>query len=180
VSSESAPRELRAPYLGIGLLSAGAVGFLFWLIYFRDPLHGSSDAIAFLPAVNASLNGLSAVALILGFRAIKRGERQIHKRFMLSALGFSVLFLISYVIYHALHGDTPFLGQGPIRPLYFGVLISHILLSIVALPIVLTTTFFALRGRFQNHKRIARITFPIWLYVSVTGVLIFALLKAYN
>jgi putative membrane protein len=98
---------------------------------------------------------------------------------MLMAFGFSSLFLVSYVVNHALRGDTPFPGVGTARMVYLSILASHILFSIVALPMVLTTLFFALSGRFRMHRRLARVTFPIWLYVSVTGVIVFVLLKAY-
>ena len=98
---------------------------------------------------------------------------------MLSAFGFSSLFLISYIINHALHGDTHFPGQGAVRAIYLSILASHIFLSIVALPLVLTTLFFSLSGRFAMHRRVARVTFPIWLYVSITGVIVFVFLKIY-
>ena len=100
-------------------------------------------------------------------------------RFMICAFVSSGLFLISYIIYHHFHGDTQFLGVGAIRPIYFIILISHISLAIVALPMILITFFFALTGQFIVHKKVARITFPIWMYVSVTGVVVFLLLHVY-
>ena len=99
---------------------------------------------------------------------------------MITAFVFSSLFLITYIINHALHGDTLYQGQGPLRTVYFSILISHIVLCTVALPMVLITFFFSLTGRFPQHKKIARFTLPIWLYVSVTGVLVFAILRAYT
>ena len=99
---------------------------------------------------------------------------------MLGATAFSALFLVSYVIYHFFHGDTKFPGQGWIRPTYFFILISHIGLSMVALPLILSALWYALRGKFQIHRRIARWTFPIWLYVSVTGVVVYVLLNRYT
>ena len=98
---------------------------------------------------------------------------------MLSAFGFSALFLVSYIVNHALRGDTPFPGVGTVRTVYLSILASHVLLSIVALPMVLTTLYFALSGQFKAHRRLARVTFPIWLYVSVTGVVVFVFLKTY-
>ena len=98
---------------------------------------------------------------------------------MLVAFGFSSLFLVSYIVNHALRGETHFAGSGTTRTVYLSILTSHVVLSIVALPLVLTTLFFGLRGRFLMHRRLARITFPIWLYVSVTGVVVFELLKMY-
>jgi putative membrane protein len=99
---------------------------------------------------------------------------------MLSALASSGVFLVSYVTYHAYHGDSTFLGQGAVRPIYFAILISHILLSVVALPLVLSTVYLSLSGRFAVHRRLARWTFPIWLYVSVTGVVVFAMLQVFG
>jgi putative membrane protein len=96
---------------------------------------------------------------------------------MLAALGFSVLFLVGYITHHALHGDTKFVGEGPIRGTYLVILASHVLLSVVALPMVLTTFFFSLSGQLERHRRLARFTLPIWLYVSVTGVVVFVMLK---
>ena len=101
-------------------------------------------------------------------------------RFMIAAVTFSSLFLVSYITHHYLHGDTPFPGMGLIRPVYFTILITHVTLSVVVLPMIFTTFFFALTKQFMFHKKIARITFPIWLYVSITGVVVFLLLKGYT
>jgi putative membrane protein len=160
--------------------SALVIGFLLWLIYLKQtPGSGggriSSDSV--LPALNALLNALSACSLVAGFIFIRRGQLNLHRRFMTSALFFSALFLVSYIAYHSTHGDTPFRGTGAIRPVYFFILISHILLTVIALPVILTTLFLALTGRFAAHRRIARITLPAWLYVSVTGVVIFLMLR---
>src|ERR1700720_4212725 len=133
----------------------------------------------FLPALNALLNGLCAFALCVGLYFIKHGNWKAHRASMLSAFAFSSAFLVSYITNHALHGDTIFPGHGPVRTFYLCILASHIILSIVALPMVLTTMFFSLTGRFPMHRRIARVTFPIWLYVSITGVVVFVFLKAY-
>jgi putative membrane protein len=163
----------------IGVLSAAALAFLLWLIYIAEPAAGEAAWVSVLPSVNACLNATSSLCMTLGVLAIRRGRREIHVRLMLAALLSSALFLISYIAYHHLHGDTKFLGQGWMRPLYFSILISHILLSVVVLPMLLSTVFFAASGRFEKHKRLARLTFPVWLYVSVTGVLVYFFLKAY-
>lgn len=168
------------PLAGIVVVSLGLLAGLVWLIYFNKAALVPAAAVAFLPAVNATLNALAAAFLVRGLIAIHRGERERHERLMKSAFVFSALFLSSYLVYHAAHGNTPFQGQGLIRPVYFSVLISHIVLSAVALPLILTTFYFSLTGRFAAHRRIARVTFPIWLYVSVTGVLIFVLLKLFG
>ncbi len=162
------------------LASLAASGFLIWLIYFNEPAADGAVDVAFLPAVNALLNSMSAVCLVVGYVFIRRRDRESHRRFMFGAFIFSGLFLVSYLIYHYFHGDTPFPGQGLIRPVYFGILISHIILSVAVLPLALITAFFALKGRFDLHPRWARITLPLWLYVSVTGVLVFFMLRAYT
>jgi putative membrane protein len=162
------------------LFSASVIGFLLWLIYFKETPDRVAASSSVLPAVNALLNALSACSLIAGFIFIKRGRINIHRSFMLGALFFSALFLISYIAYHSTHGDTPFRGTGIVRPIYFFILISHILLTVIALPVILTTLFFALTGRFAAHRRIARITLPAWLYVSVTGVIIFFMLRTFG
>src|SRR5580700_3932877 len=133
-----------------------------------------------LPALNALLNGTSAVFLVLAYRSIRRRDVVAHSRHILTSLGASALFLVSYIVYHSVHGDTPFGGHGLVRPVYFFILITHVVLSAVALPLVFLSLFFSLSGRFPRHKRIARYTFPIWLYVSTTGVLVFALLRFYD
>ena len=159
------------------LISAGILLFLFWLIYLREPIPRENTLdLSYLPALNALLNSVSAICLILGYLAIRKGNRNRHTKMMLSALTFSFLFLICYLTYHTFHGDTPFQGEGWIRPLYFFILISHISLSAVVLPLVLTTVYFAATGNFSRHPKIARVTLPIWLYVSVTGVLVYMML----
>lgn len=176
-SPAPAPERSALPWI---LAASGAVtAFLVWWIYFKTT--GTSDAawIGLLPAVNATFNTLAALCMVAGFAAIRRRQIARHKALMLSAVGFSALFLVTYLLYHHFHGDTPFPGVGWIRPAYFAILISHVLLSIVMLPMILSTLWFALRGRFASHKAIARWTLPIWLYVSVTGVVIFFVLSAY-
>lgn len=170
----------RAPLAAIGAVSAVALAFLVWLIYFNQTQVFDPEAVAFLPAVNAGLNAASAVCLALGVAAVRAGALERHKKLMLAAFGFSALFLVSYLVYHSAHGDTKFMGEGLVRPVYFFVLISHIGLSFIALPMILTTFFFSLTERVAAHKKIARFTFPLWMYVSVTGVLIFVLLKGWG
>jgi putative membrane protein len=169
----------RRPLVWILPLSASIAGFLVWLIYLKTTRAPAPPWIGALPFANALFNSCSAVALAAGWFNIKRGNRAAHARCMLTAVAFSALFLVSYVVYHNFHGDTRFPGQGLIRPVYFFILISHIGLSIVALPMILSTLFYAATGRFDSHRGIARFTLPIWFYVSVTGVVVFALLRAY-
>ena len=132
--------------------------------------------IADLPALNATLNALATVFLIAGYVCIRRQRRDLHKICMLAALGVSALFLTSYVAYHLNAGSRPFPGQGPIRALYFSILIPHVLLAATVLPLAFVTTARGLRSQFDRHVRIARWTLPIWLYVSVTGVVIYLML----
>ncbi len=163
------------------LLFSGVVClFLIWLIYFRTGVSDYQYWVETLPFVNATLNTLCAVALLTGWWNIRRGKKEAHRRFMLLAVCFSALFLISYVTYHYFHGDTLFLSQGLVRSVYFLILISHICFSIIALPMVFTTLYHAFNENFDNHLKIARYTFPVWLYVSVTGVLVFVLLEFYG
>jgi uncharacterized membrane protein YozB (DUF420 family) len=133
-------------------------------------------AYSALPHLNAALNGTSALLLLVGFYLIKRSNRKAHRAVMIAAFGVSVLFLISYLTYHAHVGSVRFQRQGWIRPLYFAILISHSTLAAVALPMILVTLGRALRNRFDLHRHIARWTFPIWLYVSVTGVIVYLML----
>jgi putative membrane protein len=171
----------RALLLTFGL-SVAIVGFLFWLLYFR----GTGDAappagvVASLPALNAGLNTLTTVFLVAGFVAVKRRNWRRHMQLMLSALGSSALFFVSYLVYHHYKGHTPFTGTGFIRPVYFVILISHVVLAALVVPLILLSFFTSLSGRLSIHRRLSRFTFPIWLYVSVTGVLVFVMLKLFS
>jgi uncharacterized membrane protein YozB (DUF420 family) len=129
-----------------------------------------------LPLFNAALNSLSAAFLIAGYFFIKRKNVSAHKACMLSAFASSILFLISYLVYHYQVGSVPFRAQGWIRALYFTILISHIVLAAAIVPLVLITLTRALKENFDRHKRIARWTLPLWLYVSLTGVLVYVML----
>jgi putative membrane protein len=176
---EQAEVNPRSVVGAIIVISGLAISFLLWLVYVH---HASADFAGrwtFLPTLNALLNGLCAVTLCMGFYFIKHRNVAAHRASMLLAFAFSSMFLVSYVANHALHGDTIFPGHSPVRTLYLSILASHIILSIVALPMVLTTFFFSLTGRFAIHRRVARVTFPIWLYVSITGVVVFLFLRAY-
>ena len=132
--------------------------------------------ISDLPALNATLNGIAAILLVTGYLFIKQGRRRQHQWCMLGALTTSALFLVSYVTYHLHAGSRPFPGQGPIRVVYFGILITHVILAAVIVPLALLTAVRGLRSQFDKHVRIARWTVPVWLYVSVTGVVIYLML----
>jgi putative membrane protein len=132
--------------------------------------------IADLPAVNATLNGIAAVLLTIGWMLVRRRRFDSHRRVMLAAFTTSALFLISYVIYHANTGSRPFPGHGPIRVVYFAVLLTHIVLAAAIVPMALVTLSRGLSRRYDAHRRIARWTLPVWLYVSVTGVVVYVML----
>lgn len=135
--------------------------------------------LSFLPPIYATINGLTAVLLIAAVIAIKNGNRKLHQRLMTSAIACSVLFLVMYVAYHITSDSTKFGGEGAIRIVYFTLLISHIALSVIIIPFVLFTYVRALSGNFERHKKLARITFPLWLYVAVTGVIVYLMIAPY-
>ena len=135
--------------------------------------------LSFLPPIYAAINGLTALVLISAVVAIKNGNRKLHERLMTSAIALSLAFLVMYVAYHMTSDSTKFGGEGIIRYVYFFILISHILLSIAVIPLVLVTYIRALANKFDKHKKIAKITFPIWLYVAVTGVIVYLMIAPY-
>ena len=135
-----------------------------------------SDYISYLPHVNAFLNGTSAVLLFTGYSFIRARNVIAHRACQIAALIVSSLFLVSYLFYHYHHGTTRFLGVGFVRPVYFTILTTHTILAVVIVPLIFLTFYRALRGDFIRHRRIARITLPLWLYVSVTGVIVYLML----
>lgn len=137
------------------------------------------EPLPFLPPIYAAINGITAVVLVAGVLAIKNGNRMLHKRLMTSAIALSLAFLVMYVAYHMTTDSAKFGGEGFIRMVYFVILISHIILSIAVIPLVLITYVRALAERFDRHKKIAKITFPIWLYVAVTGVIVYLMISPY-
>jgi putative membrane protein len=167
----------RPAIVAILAISAAATAFLFWLIYVHPAADAASVRFAFLPALNALLNGLSATALLIGYTFIRGRRIAAHRAAMITAFGFSTLFLVSYILHHALHGDVRYPVHAAFRGFYLSLLASHIILAIVTLPLVLVTFFFSLSGRIPQHRKVARWTFPLWLYVSVTGVVTYAMLR---
>jgi putative membrane protein len=167
-------RPAIAAILGI---SAGATAFLFWLIYLHPAADAGGTRFAFLPALDAVLNGLSATALLIGFTFIRAHRIKAHRASMITAFVFSSLFLVSYILHHALHGDVRYPLHAALRSVYLPLLATHIVLAVVALPLVLVTFFFSLSGRIPQHRKVARWTFPLWLYVSVTGVITYVMLR---
>lgn len=160
-----------------GVVSVLALALLGYLLLVRE---GAADrsALAFMPAVNASFNALAAVLLVAAVVAIKAKRVARHQALMLSAFASSTFFLVGYLAYHYVHGDTKYPGGGPMKVAYLALLASHVLLSIPVVPLCLAAFYYAFRREFGTHKRITRVLFPIWLYVSVTGVAVFAMLRA--
>lgn len=137
------------------------------------------EALTFLPPVYATINGLTAVILVVAFWAIKNKKIVLHENLMTTAIGCSVVFLVMYVAYHMTSDSTKFGGEGAIKYIYYFILITHILLSIIIIPFVLITYVRAITNDFERHKKIARITFPMWLYVAVTGVIVYLMISPY-
>ncbi len=133
-----------------------------------------------LPTLNAILNACSGLLLVTGYLLIRNGRRSAHKKAMLGAASFSAVFLVSYVIYHIEVGSIAFTGTGAVRTLYFTILITHVILAVVIVPLVLRTLWLGLGDKFDRHRRLARRTLPLWLYVSVTGVIIYLMLYQMN
>jgi len=146
-------------------------------VLFRVKIDGYD--FSFLPPIYAAINGITAVLLILALIAIKNKNRSLHERIMKICIGLSLLFLVMYVAYHMTSDSTPFGGEGAIRYIYIFILITHILLSIVVIPLVLFTYARAFNREFERHKKLARITFPIWLYVAITGVVVYLMISPY-
>jgi putative membrane protein len=166
----------RAAFAVIGLVSLVVVGLVGALMAGGGGARPAAFDVSALPLVNACLNTLSAGFLVAGWIFIRRRHVPAHVTCMLAAFAVSTLFLLSYVTYHYHAGSRPFTGQGWIRPLYFALLITHIVLAAVILPLILATLHRAWRRAFDRHRRLARVTLPLWLYVSVTGVLVYWLL----
>jgi putative membrane protein len=137
------------------------------------------EPLSFLPPIYATINGITAIVLIWAVLAIKNGKRKLHEQLMTSAIALSIAFLVMYVAYHMTADSTKFGGEGVIRYVYFFILITHILLSIAIIPLVLISYVRALAQRFDRHKKIAKITFPLWLYVAVTGVVVYLMISPY-
>jgi putative membrane protein len=164
-----------APRLAIAGLSAAVLGAI-TLVLWPSPDHTGAHAPGVIPSVNAALNATSAALLVAGFVFVRRGQVVAHRACMLTALGLSALFLVGYLFHHARTGSVPFGGTGALRALYFAILVPHIVLSAVVLPLALTTIWHGWHLNVPAHRRIARWTLPLWLYVSVSGVTVYWML----
>jgi putative membrane protein len=163
----------------IGVLSV-AIPFVVAILMFIPQTGKLGDLnVSFLPHLNAVLNSATALALVTGYIFIRNGKKQYHITAMITAFVLSSIFLVSYVIYHYQAPATKFLGEGFIRGIYFFILLSHIILAAVVVPFVLLSIYFGISKQYQKHRRIVKWTFPIWLYVAVTGVIVYLMISPY-
>ena len=169
----------RSFFLFNAVVSVAALSLLSWLLLFHGGTQGTGVNLRFLPGVNACFNASAATLLIAGWIAIKKQRADLHRYFMVAAFAASACFLVGYLAYHAVHGDTKFGGVGPVRTVYFFLLASHVMLSLFIVPLSLTAFWFAWKREFKRHTKVTRWLHPIWLYVSVTGVVVYLMLSPY-
>lgn len=174
---KSLEKKFNLPIIIVSILIPIVVAILF-SVKLKD-FGINVEPLSFLPPIYATINGITAVLLIAAVIAIKNGNQKVHQALMTSAISCSVLFLVMYVAYHMTADSTKFGGEGVIKIIYFIILISHIALSVIIIPFVLYTYVRALSGNFERHKKLARITFPLWLYVAVTGVIVYLMIAPY-
>jgi putative membrane protein len=168
--------ENREPYRRLIIFLSIAIP-LAVAVLFRVQVPGYD--FTFLPPIYATINGLTAVLLMMSYVAIRKGNRGLHERINKLCIGLSAAFLVMYVLYHMTTSPTPYGGYGALRGVYYFILISHILLSVAVVPMILFTFSRALAGNFERHRRLAKFTFPVWLYVAVTGVLVYLMIRPY-
>ena len=178
-SASSAPPSDRSFFIFNAAISVAALSLLSWLLLFHGGMQGTSVNLRFLPGVNACLNATAASLLVAGWVAIKKGRADLHRYFMVAAFAASACFLVGYLAYHSVHGDTKFGGTGAVRTIYLVLLASHVILSVFIVPLSLSAFWFAWKKEFTRHTKVTRWLHPIWLYVSVTGVIVFLMLRPY-
>ncbi len=169
--------QRRTPYRKTIIALSILIPLIIALLFGMPKIDGYDTS--FLPPIYASINGLTAMLLVVAVVAVRNGKRRLHERIMKTCIGLSAGFLMLYVVYHVTNDSTPYGGEGPVRIIYFFILITHILLSIGVIPLVLFTFVRALSGDFPRHRRLARITFPVWLYVAVSGVVVYLMISPY-
>jgi putative membrane protein len=172
----TSPLQRKDPYQTLIVIVSIAIPVLVGVL-FRVKIPGYD--LSFLPPVYATINGITAVLLITAFVSIKRGQRRRHELLMKTCMVFSAVFLVLYVLYHMTSDPTPYGGQGPVKSIYYFILVTHILLSVGVVPLVLFTFSRGIRSDFARHRKLARITFPIWLYVAITGVVVYLMISPY-
>jgi len=172
----------------MGVLEEKKYNRLIWILSIVIPIAVAAlfgikipgvERLGFLPPIYATINGLTAIVLILAVVQIKKGNRKNHERLMKTAIAFSVIFLMLYIAYHMTSDSTKYGGEGTLKYIYYFVLLTHIVLSIVVIPFVLITFVRGITGQFERHKRIAKITFPLWLYVAISGVIVYLMISPY-
>jgi putative membrane protein len=166
-------------YLVLIAILSVAIPVVVAMLFFREKEVGHSVDVSFLPTLHAILNSMTAVALVVGYYNIRRGNIKVHRGAMLTAFSLSAIFLVSYVTYHFLGQRTIFGGEGFLKMFYYFILLTHIVLAVVIVPLVLLSVYFGISEQLAKHRRISRWTFPIWLYVAVTGVLVYILISPY-
>lgn len=166
-------------YLVLIAILSVAIPVVVAMLFFMPKEGSKSVDVSFLPTLHAILNSMTAIALVIGYFNIKRGNIKVHRAAMVTAFGLSAIFLVSYVTYHFLGERTIYGGDGLLKLFYYFVLLTHIVLAVVIVPLVLLSVYFAITEQFVRHRRISRWTFPIWLYVAVTGVLVYLLISPY-
>ncbi|WP_395063031.1 DUF420 domain-containing protein [Flavobacterium sp.] len=177
MENKAIEKKFKTPIIIVSLLIPIVVALLF-SVKLKD-FGIEVEPLSFLPPIYASINGITALLLIFAVRAIKNGNRSLHEKLMTSAIACSIVFLVMYVAYHMTSESTKFGGEGIIRYVYFFILITHIALSVIIIPLVLFTYVRALSEQFDRHKKLAKITFPLWLYVAVTGVIVYLMIAPY-
>ena len=177
MENSSVEKKFKTPIVLVSIIIPVAVVLLF-SIRLKD-FGINVEPLTFLPPIYAAINGITAVLLVSAVIAIKNGNRAIHERLMKLAILCSVVFLLMYVAYHMTTESTKYGGEGNIRYVYYFFLITHVVLSVAVIPLVLFTYVKALAGQFENHKKLAKITFPLWLYIAVTGVIVYLMIAPY-
>lgn len=178
VNNTASTRDRRMMFL-IALLSVLIPVVVAALFFLDKSTAQTSIDVSFQPPLHAILNSLTAIALVIGYINVKRGNVRVHRAAMLTAFGLSAIFLVSYVTYHFLGERTIYGGEGALKYIYYFVLLTHIVLAVVIVPLVLLSVYFGITDQLARHRRISRWTFPIWLYVAVTGVLVYLLISPY-
>ena len=176
-SLPASPPNDRRFFIFNAVVTTAAVGLLTYLLMIRGGTPGSGLDLRFMPAVNAALNATSAVLLFIGWRFAKAGNARVHRLFMVAALVTSAVFLVCYLTYHSVHGDTKFQGAGFAKVAYLVMLASHVLGSMFVFPAALSAVYFAVTKQVARHTKLTRVLFPVWMYVSVTGVIIYFVLR---
>lgn len=176
-TADAAPRNDKPFFIFNAVVSVLALSLLGWLLLIHGGMQSPTVNLRFMPMVNAVFNATAASLLVAGWVAIKKQRADLHRYFMVAAFAASSLFLVGYLAYHAVHGDTKFGGEGAVKVAYLVLLASHVLLSMGIVPMALAAFYFAWRKDFTKHTRVTRVLHPVWLYVSVTGVIVFLMLR---